>query len=302
MEWDDLRYFLSVARLGSLTAASHELRVSASTVRRRLLQLEHDLEIPLFSHHQTGYLLTDDGADLLSYAESVEASVFDLELNIAGRSNSAIGQVRIATAENFANFLIIPELNEFHAKHPGIVIELSTGVGSVSLTKREADIAVRLHRPEQGNVNIRKLGVMRFGLYCSASYKPSLPGGSLEENLELCDFIVWSEDYNHLPMAQWLQRVLAGRPPALVTHSLYSQVAAARAGFGLAILPCFLGDMHPDLLRVEFEGDLVEQEIWLVIHRDLSGSLRVRVVADFLVELFAKNKARLEGRQDTVAD
>ena len=170
MEWDDLKFFLAVARSGGLSGAAEKLRVSPSTVSRRLSNLEHALAVSLFAHHQTGYILTDDGSELLIHAEQVEASITYLEMNVAGRDQQPEGLVKLATAENLANHVIIPELGRFKQQYPKILLEISTGIGSVSLSRREADLGVRLHRPTQGNVNIRKIDTQNFGLYASDDY------------------------------------------------------------------------------------------------------------------------------------
>lgn len=295
MEWDDLRFFLAVARTGSLTAAAEAMHTSPSTVSRRLLQLEQALQASLFARHQTGYVLTDDGTDLLTQAQQVEASVKSLEMTVAGRDSEPEGHVKLATAENLANHVIIPELGKFREQYPKIILEISTGVGSVNLSHREADLAVRLRRPSQGNVNIRKLGTQKFGLYASSAYLAHRSKFQDPSGFEEDSFIVWSEEFSHLPMADWLEKSLAGRPPALITHSLYAQAAAAQSGTGLAVLPCFLGDTVPGLQRLPFEGDMVEQEIWLVTHSNLAASARVRAVSNFLVELFSRKQALMRG-------
>lgn len=295
MEWDDLRFFLAVARSGGLSGAAEILRVSPSTVSRRLAQLEQALSVSLFAHHQTGYILTDDGSDLLAHAEQVEASITFLEMNVAGRDMQPEGVVKLATAENLANHLIIPELGRFKELYPKITLEISTGIGSVSLSRREADLAVRLQRPNQGNVNIRKLGTQKFGLYASTQYIEKRSSFENPSRFDEDDFIVWGEEFSHLPMAAWLEKRLADRPPALITHSLYAQAIGACSGVGLAVLPCFLGDTMDGLKRVLFEGDMIEQEIWLVTHRNLAASARVKAVSDFLVELFISKRPLMEG-------
>lgn len=295
MEWDDLRFFLAVARTGSLSGASEVLRVSPSTVSRRLSQLEHALKASLFAHHQTGYILTDDGVDLLAHAEQVETSVNSLEMNIAGRDRQPEGLVKLATAENLANHVIIPALAEFRAAFPKITLEISTGIGSVSLSRREADLAVRLQRPTQGNVTIRKLGIQSFGLYGSRSYLQAREKFESPARFNEDEFIAWGEEYSHLPMAAWIERRLAGKAPSLITHSLYAQAIAAQSGIGLAVLPCFLGDTTPGLQRLAFEGDMIEQEIWLVTHRNLAASARVKSVSEFLAKLFSQKRDLLTG-------
>lgn len=295
MEWDDLRFFLAVARTGSLSGAAEVLRVSPSTVSRRLAQLEHALKASLFAHHQTGYILTDDGTDLLAHAEQVETSVNSLEMNIAGRDRQPEGLVKLATAENLANHVIIPALGEFRKAFPKITLEISTGIGAVSLSRREADLAVRLQRPTQGNVNIRKLGIQSFGLYGSEAYVRTRAAFENPARFDEDQFITWGEEYSHLPMAAWLERRLADKAPALITHSLYAQAIAAQNGIGLAVLPCFIGDTISGLQRLAFEGDMIEQEIWLVTHRNLAASARVKSVSEFLVKLFTQKRDLLTG-------
>lgn len=296
MEWDDLRFFLAVARTGSLSGAAEVLRVSPSTVSRRLSQLEHALKVSLFAHHQTGYILTDDGTDLLAHAEQVETSVTALEMNIVGRDSQPEGLVKLATAENLANHVIIPALGKFREAFPKITLEISTGIGSVSLSRREADLAVRLQRPTRSNVNIRKLGIQGFGLYGSDAYISMRETFENPKRFDEDLFITWGEEYSHLPMAGWLERRLADTSPALITHSLYAQAIAAQNGIGLAVLPCFLGDTTKGLQRIAFEGDMIEQEIWLVTHRNLAASARVKSVSDFLVKLFTEKRTLLAGK------
>ncbi len=295
MEWDNLRFFLAVARSGSLTGATEKLRSSASTVSRRIELLEQNLDLKLFSHHQTGYQLTDEGKVLFENAERVEEAVMSLEQDAMAQHTDISGTVRLATAENIANFMITPALPSLLEKHPGIVLEMVPGISSINLTKREADIALRMRRPQQGNVVVRKLGVLGYALYGSQSYLNKREAGENEGQYDQDDFVTFSEEYAHLPASQWIESVLSGRPPAMITSSLYGQVAAASAGIGLAVLPCFLGDRDPTLQRVSSPIESTQQEIWLVIHRDLRNSSRVRVVADFLTDLVHSNLDKLKG-------
>ena len=295
MEWDNLRFFLAVARSGSLTGATEKLRSSASTVSRRIELLEQNLDLKLFSHHQTGYQLTDEGKVLFENAERVEEAVMSLEQDAMAQHTDISGTVRLATAENIANFMITPALPSLLEKHPGIVLEMVPGISSINLTKREADIALRMRRPQQGNVVVRKLGVLGYALYGSQSYLDKREAGENEGQYDQDDFVTFSEEYAHLPASQWIESVLSGRPPAMITSSLYGQVAAASAGIGLAVLPCFLGDRDPTLQRVSSPIESTQQEIWLVIHRDLRNSSRVRVVADFLTDLVHSNLDKLKG-------
>ena len=296
-DWDDLRFFLAVARTGSLAAAASRLGVGASTVGRRIARLETRLGTVLFSHHTIGYALTEPGRALLERAATVEASVAELETAAAGRANEPEGAVRLATAENLASFVIIPALPAFRERCPNIALEIVTGIAPVNLTRREADLAVRLVRPTSGNVTLRRLGTLGYGLYGSPEYVAARQKRKGPDAAPFGDddFVGWAEDFGHLPAAAWLQRRLAGRAPALATRSLYAQIVAARAGLGLALVPHAFAANDPTLARAAFDGLGFEETIWLVTHRNLANAAPVRAVSAFLVELFEARRDRLAG-------
>lgn len=297
MDWNLVCDFLAVARTGSLNQAAQRLGVNPSTVGRRIETLETTLGVHLFQRSQTGYVLTDEGEGLIARAESFEETGIAFERG-ARASESVEGRVRLAMSENLANYLVIPALVDFRARHPNLTLEVVTDIRSVNLNRREADLALRLVRPTQGNVSIRRVGRQRAGLYGSVSYLERTPVDEKNEGnrcLNTDEFIAWSDHYGDLPIAQWTDRVLQGRAPALVTSSLYAQLVAARAGLGLAVLPCFMAESEPALRHVPSTADAIEQGLWLAIHTDLAGSARVRAVADFLSELVQRNAASLAG-------
>jgi len=296
-DWNAVRNFLAVAREGSLNRAARTLGVNATTVGRRIEALEARLGVRLFQRSQTGYVLTDEGRDVVDRAERVEAAALAFERGVEA-SNVVRGRVRFATAENLANALLIPRLGRLRERHPDLTVEVVTDVRSVNLHRREADLALRMVRPTQGNVTVRRIGTMGYGLYGSEDYlavredtRPSRDDARFDGDA----FIAWSDAYVDLPAAQWVERVLEGRSPALVATSLHGQLVAARAGIGLAVLPCFLAATEPILRRVPSSADAIEQPLWLVIHADLAASARVRAVAEFVVRTIAGNAELLEG-------
>ena len=293
LDWNLLRDFLAVAREGSLNRAAATLGVNASTIGRRIEALEAHVGWPLFARSRSGYTLTDEGRDLLDQAEALEGAALALERRVAS-GGGVRGRVRLATAENLANFLVIPALGALRRAHPELVLEVVTDVRSANLDRHDADLALRLVRPTRGSLTVRRLGRQRYALYGSARLlrEGVPPSGRLGE----ADFIVWSDAYADLDAARWTERALAGRAPALVTTSLYAQYVAARAGCGFAVLPCFLADPDPALRRIPSSADALVQEVWLVMHTDLAASARVRAVADFLVDLVERNADALEGR------
>lgn len=290
--WDDTRAFLAVARNGTLSGAASELNLGIATLSRRIERLEKALKLPLFVRQQSGYQLTGEGADLVERAEALEAAAVAFSTGASAQAQMT-GKVRLATAENLAIGLILPALPEFCKKHPGLTIELVTDITTVNLHRRDADLAVRMVKPERGNVTLRRLGTLGYGLYSSSDYAAQR---EIDPNPGCYDtdaFITWSERQSHLPAAQWIERILQGREPVLTTTSLSAQVAATKAGLGLAVLPHFV-TLNAGLICVASDIG-VDQPIYLVIQSDLAQSRRTRAVADLLVDLVSRNRTRLSG-------
>ena len=288
--WDDLRLFLPVARSGKLTEAASLLGLSISTVARRLSQLEADLGLTLFLRSQAGYALTEDGQRLLAKAESVETAMFGV--NRLADAVATRGHVRIALPEGFAVQIILPRLGHFQAAHPAIALDLITGPFSLDLMRRESDIALRLVKPTDNDLVIRKLGRMAHGIYASRELK--------EKHARKLPKLAWPAEMRRLPIAEATAAWIATAPsPATVAeltlNSLNALAGAAAAGLGLALLPCVVGDPNPELRRLDGPEGLFEQEIFLVYHRDLRQSPRIRAVADFLADSMLAATARLAG-------
>lgn len=288
LNWDDVRIFLAIARTGTLTQTSKLLKLGIATVIRRLDRLEKSLGVKLFSRHQSGYFLTDEGTALLDRAETLELAGQAFE---ATEVNQVVGHVRLATAENLANPLIIPSLSHFLDTHPNLTLEIVTSANTINLHRRDADLAIRMVKPNNGNVALRRIGTLGFGLYGSSTYLANHSIGKSTSSLESDHLIGWLETYSHLPSAQWINRVLSDRPARLLTNSLASQLAAANAGVGLAVLPHFLARNSGLECVISELG--IDQAIWLVIHSDLTHSRRVRAVADFMIDLFESKANKL---------
>ena len=290
MIWDDARVFLAVARTGSLSGAAGLLGVGVATISRKIERLEVSLEVPLFVRHQTGYRLTDEGAALLPKAENIELAAVAFRSEASTEAEVA-GVVRLATAENFANLLIIPSLSDLLAQHPKLSVEVVTDVSTVNLHRRDADLAVRMVKPVRGNLTRRQIGTMGYGLYASAAYLAAREGGSGAKEFEHDQFIAWTEHYGSFPGARWIAKALRGRPPIIATTSLAGQVSAAKAGPGLAVLPHFVTE-HTGFRPLPIDIG-IEEKIWMVIHSDLSQSRRVRAVADHITAVFERERGRL---------
>lgn len=290
VQWDDARIFLAVARGGSLSAAAPVLGLGIATVSRRLQRLEEALGVPLFSRHQSGYRLSDDGQALLERAQALESAAHAFG-DLARQQTMVAGTVRLATAENLANSLIMDSLPQLLAQHPQLELEIVSGVQAVNLHRRDADMAVRMVKPEAGNVTLRRLGTLGMGLYGAQSYVANRAGGPTSQVWEHDLMIGWPESHAHLPAAQWMHKVLRGKPCRMLANTLTVQLAAVEAGLGLAVLPHFLAS-RSGLVCLQPELG-VDQTIWLVMHSDMAHSRRVRAVADHLIALFERHALRL---------
>jgi DNA-binding transcriptional LysR family regulator len=293
MDWNDLRYFLAVARLHSLTEASHLLRVSQSTVARRIAALEHALKTELFTKRPDGYMLTEGGEALLQLAEQVEAQLLSLERSAATPRDTLAGIVRLAVPEFLGQHLIIPGLNEFQKRFPMIGLELIADVRPMRLTRREADVLVRLVHPNQGTYLVRRIGGIVLALYGSASYLAAHGIPRSGEELSGHRLIGWESGLKFLPLAQWLQNMAAATNFVIRAHTMGAQLAAVEAGLGLAVLPAFVARKY-GLVRVLDAEAPFHSDIWLLQEAEAHKLARVRAVADHVSDVVGQAAPYLE--------
>ncbi|EML9724398.1 LysR family transcriptional regulator [Klebsiella aerogenes] len=284
--WDDTRIFLAVARSGTLSGATETMDMGIATLSRRLDRLEKSLAVPLFSRHQSGYRLTDDGEALLARAEALEHAGLAFGETARLQGNVA-GLVRLATSDNLAAHFILPSLNGLMEKYPDLRVEVLSGVQSVNLHRRDADLAIRMVKPESGNLTLKRLGKVGFGLYSADTGQ----AGSTDVAFNHAQYIGWPESHQHLPAARWITRTLRGRPCRVEANTLLAQLSAVSAGLGLGVLPHFMARKNG--LQCVNADIGVDQTLWLVMHSDLAHSRRVRVVADHLIALFDEIKDQL---------
>ena len=287
MDWDDLRYFAELARTGSLSASARALRVDHSTVARRITSLEEALGIRLFDRLPRGYVLTPEGEHVQEHVARLEEDVFALQRTVQGRGSGLSGTVRVSAPPAFASLFLSPRLGLLRERHPDIILELSGSNVSVSLTRREADIALRLARPEGSSLVTRKVATAGYGLFASRAYACGREPDAL-------DLLGYEESLEHVPQQQWLRRFAKGRPFVFRTSDLVGLHSAVRAGLGAAVLPFFVTGSDPDLVCIHREG-VPGRDVWLVVHEDIRRSPRVRAVMDVLVEILGRERALLEG-------
>ena len=287
LDWEDVRYFVALARRGTLSATARALRVNHATVARRIASLEALVGRTLFDRRARGYVLTADGKQVLDEANAMdEAALSVLRRLDAGTELS--GLVRLAVGRVLAEHFLIDRLRAFHERYPAIDLEVFGGSRIVSLAKREADVAVRYGAPKDNELVGRRLATITFGLYASPPYRDKLKAGQTPI------FIGFDEDSDHIAEAKWMARQFGDRRFSFRSNSHTTHAAAARAGYGVALLPRYVATTHaPDLVEVSLRGRLPERDVWLLVRRDLAKVPRVRAVTDYLVEVFRRDRRLL---------
>jgi DNA-binding transcriptional LysR family regulator len=295
LDWENVRFFLELARTSNLSEAARRLRVNHSTVARRIARLERDLGTPLFDRGPRGYDVTVQAAKLIEHAERMEGEIDTLHRRLSGERIELEGTVRITTIDSIANYLLMPALPRFRAQYPMIDIELVSSNLELNLGRREADMALRLGRPRDSGLTARKLADIPYFLYGARSLVHSLKAKSLAD-LGGRPFLGY--DNSLLPVAQetWLDQTIRDRRIVFRSNTLQPAIAAARAGLGLVMLAAFVADKDPELARVAIPDVMPPRELWLLVHSDLRRAPRIRATLDFIVDLVGRERARLAGR------
>jgi len=275
-DWEDLHHFVTLAREGTLSAAARTLRVDHATVARRVAALEASTGLKLVDRRARATTLTDDGKRIAAVAAPMEEAAFAVGRAAQAAKPGLDGEVSISAPPNFASSVIAPQLVRLRQQHPGIRIKLIGEKRQASLSRSEADIALRLMRPMEAGLFVRKIGSFGFSLYGAPGYLEKTPPHALA-------FIGYDASMATSPQEIWLRGIVGEREVLLRTNDLETQVAAARAGLGVAALPHYLGDSDPHLQRHVVTQKPVSRDVWLAVHRDLRQVPPVRAVLEFLV-------------------
>lgn len=287
VDWEDLRVFLALGRHGSLSAAARALGVNHATISRRIQSLEDSLGERLVDRRPDGYQLTPQGRTALAAASDMEAAAHRLERE--GDDDDAVrGLVRVNASPALAQGFLIDRLARLTTLHPGLDIDLATDLRSVSLDRHEADIAVRLTRPRDGDFIAKPLGLMAFGVYGTPALCEAVEGGAAPV------FVSFDEQNSDMPDATWLARNFPRARVALRANNHLSQAIAARTGAGLVLLPHYLGRQVPGLRPCAIDAVREPREIWLLIRGGDRRDRPIRAVAGHLRQVFEEEKALFE--------
>jgi len=296
--WDDLRFLLAVARHGSLSAAARALGVNHTTVLRRVSTLEEAMGVRLFDKLPGGYALTAAGDEMHRVALKVEEDLTAANRRLSGRDAQIGGTLRVTTVDILALHILPRHIAAFRAQHPALRLDMIVAEASLSLTRREADVAIRsTNRPPENLVG-RSVAHLAFAVYGADSYleRAAQEFGTPADDLTRHSWVALDESFDHTAMTRWLKGMV---PPDRIGHRVNSVAVAVevvKAGGGLGLLPCGLADRVPGLRRLRPPVEEVTTKIWLLTHEDLRHMGRVRAFLDFMSDAFAQERALLEGR------
>jgi DNA-binding transcriptional LysR family regulator len=290
LDWNDLRVVLAVAREGSLSGAARRLRITHSTVFRRLAAIEQALQVRLFERFRDGYVVTPAGETVASLADHLVDEIAALERHLSGQDMRPSGAVRIATADTIWP-LVNSHLPAFRAAFPEIVPEIAISNAMANLTRREADIAIRpIPEPQESLVG-RRIADIAHAIYASSEYLALNPC----ENPYREAWIGLEDAIAPTVIGRWLRQHVRPDRTVLTVDTLPALRDAASAGVGLALLPCYLGDTEQTLRRIAAAADTPRSALWLLTHDDLRRSARVIAAMDFFAEALSRDRALLEG-------
>ncbi len=284
LDWDDLRFFLAIARHRTLAAAAKQLQVTQSTVGRRLTSLQAGMGVRLLQRTADGYVLTIAGKRILDHVERVEAEARSVEHAVAGHDVRLEGLVRVTSSQLVTSHLLAPCFAGLHNRHRGILIESHPILPGEPLATHDADVSIRLKRFEHHELVARNIGSIAFGLYGCSAYlaragEPDLEGGCHGHQL-----ITLLDDDDLTAQAAWLSAHAGRAQVVFKTDSYETQHWAAYCGGGLALLPRFRADTEPALRRIATPVPIPSSEIWLGVHQEKRTTPRVRIVLDCIAE------------------
>ncbi len=293
MDWDNLRYFLELARSGTLAAAARRAGVEHTTVARRIQALEKQMGAPLFAREAGGHRLTEAGRQLLPAVEAMETAVLGVERAAPAAGGGPSGLVRVGATEGFGTLILAPHLARLTQKHPGLTIDLLALPRMLHLSRREADIVISLERPTRGSVIVTRLADYTLHLYGQREYLARRPLVATREDLRHHAFVSYVDDLLFTKELQFLDALHQPERFALRSTSITAQYEAVRAGAGLAVLPAFLADRDPVLARVLPHEARFTRTFWMSMPAEAKHQARMQAVWGFLKELGQGEASRL---------
>jgi len=282
MNWDGFRYFTAAAEAGSLSGAAISLDSNQSTVGRHIDALETALSIKLFQRSVKGLSLTEEGQAVYEQAQHIQNSIVKIQRIVQGGEETATGTVRLSLPEGLGQEVIIPALDRFYQQYPNVKLIFNVSASTANITQGEADVAVRLFRPEEPDLVIKYLNEMKLGLYASKGYEENYGLPKQLKDLRKHRVVTYGDFLSILPENQWLLNHSDDALRILSSDSTVTRFKATISGVGISLQPEILAKTDPDLIHLFKSAKLPAHKVWLVYHKDVRHMSRIRAVVDFL--------------------
>ena len=288
MDWDKLRVFHAVAEAGSFTHAGESLNLSQSAVSRQISALEESLNVPLFHRHARGLILTEQGELLFRTARDVFAKLSMTEAMLSESREQPKGPLKITTTVAFGTTWLAPRIREFLALYPEIQLTLLVDDSELDLAMREADIAIRMNTPRQPDLIQRHLMTLRFHIFAHINYLKRKGTPKTAAELDQHDIITFTDD--NRPLIAGINLLMesgsggqSARKPVLRVNNMHAIFRAVESGLGIAVLPDYMVEGRPDIVKILPEVETPKLESYFVYAEELRHSKRIAVFRDFLV-------------------
>jgi DNA-binding transcriptional LysR family regulator len=296
-DWDAIRYFLEVARTQRASGAAQRLGVQHSTVTRRIRSLERTLGVTLFEKSRaSGFTPTEEGLRFFAYAEEIESAWLAAQEALSGAARMPSGHVRIGSTEGFGSTILTPLMVDFQRRHPAMTLDILPVPRYISLSKREADIAIALERPQRGPYLCTKLADYELKLYGTQDYLDRHAPIRQPSDLDRHTFIGYVDELLFSDRLRYLDDLVQPSRVSFRSTSVLAQYQAALGGQALAILPCFLAAQDARLQPVLADAIRVTRSFWMYCHEDLRHTRRVMALWDYLKQAIELNRDLLRGR------
>ncbi len=290
LRWSDLEHVLAVAATGSVAAAARHLDVNHSTVLRRVQAFETRCGIKIFHRSRTGYRVTSEGEIFLDAASSIDEIVQEMDRKIVGVNSGMSGEISVTTTDSMAPLLTKPT-NDFRRLHPEITFRLNASNDRLDLDRHDADIAIRASISPPAHLIGRKISNMDFGLYASRNLPKSLFAAPFENR----DWLGVDTPLMESVAAKWIEEYIPKSKIVMRSGSFLTLAAFAEQGAGFALLPIFVGDRSKKLVKTDLNTKTPSAELWILTHRDVLASPRIRLATEYLFRFMRKRRHLFAG-------
>ena len=287
-DWDDVRFFLAVAKTGSFSAAATQLNTKQTTVGRRIQALERRLGAKLFDRHRHGMEVTPAARGVLMQAESMMSNATSIERHLAGLDREMAGIVRVAATEGLAANWLVPRLSELRRIHADIVVQVIVGDQVLDLATRQADLAIRYFRPTSNQLVAARVGQFNMSIFAAPSYVEQYGMPQRLEDLSEHHIVDHTTLHSLSVMKAWSEVVERSTSIVLRTNSSYAALEAVKVGYGLSVFPDYVMKAS-NILRAPIELN-ISRDVWLVSHEETNKGIRIRTVIDYVRERFRQDE------------